>query len=69
MCGIADKLQHLILVNLVWSGEEKDADYWVQKFEALKPVVHSGKTKTSWGELPYVSLFLQYLLYSFGSKF
>ncbi|KAJ4397512.1 FAD-linked oxidoreductase alt4 [Gnomoniopsis smithogilvyi] len=48
-------IKHLILINLVWSGAEEKADAWVQRFEALKPVGNSGKTRTSWGELPWTT--------------
>ncbi|KAL1863002.1 FAD-linked oxidoreductase alt4 [Diaporthe australafricana] len=47
--------KHLILINLVWSGEEAEADVWVRKFEALIPVVHSGKTRATWAELPWTT--------------
>jgi hypothetical protein len=45
----------LILVNLVWSGAESLADPWVAKFEALKPVLSSGKTASTWGDLPWTT--------------
>ncbi|CAN8104151.1 unnamed protein product [Discula destructiva] len=47
--------KHIVLVNLVWSGVESEADPWIQKFEMIKPVAHSGKTRTSWSELPWTT--------------
>ncbi|KAI7778552.1 hypothetical protein LA080_001973 [Diaporthe eres] len=47
--------KNLILVNLVWSGAEADAEAWVKKFEVLGPVEHSGKTTTTWAELPWTT--------------
>ncbi|KAK8153701.1 FAD binding domain-containing protein [Phyllosticta citrichinensis] len=49
------KTQHLILVNLVWSGQDDAAAPWVQKFEALNPVLNSGKVSTTWAELPWTT--------------
>lgn len=43
------------MVNLVWSGEEHGADYWVDQFESLGPVEKSGKIKTTWSELPWTT--------------
>ncbi|KAK1689680.1 FAD binding domain-containing protein [Colletotrichum godetiae] len=45
--------QHHILVNLVWSGLEAEADPWVQQFEDLNPVINSGKVITTWADLPW----------------
>lgn len=49
----ANEAQHTILVNLVWSGAEALADPWVARFEAIDPAIHSGKTTTTWDELPW----------------
>ncbi|POS72816.1 FAD binding domain-containing protein [Diaporthe helianthi] len=48
-------IKNLILINLVWSGEEADADEWVQRFKSLGPVDSSGKIKTTWSELPWTT--------------
>ena len=45
----------MILVNLVWSGPETEAEPWIAKFEALKPVIHSGKVAVEWPELPWTT--------------
>ncbi|KAK8119159.1 FAD-linked oxidoreductase alt4 [Apiospora kogelbergensis] len=47
--------QHMILVNLVWSGPENEADAWIAKFEALGPAIHSGKVAVEWPELPWTT--------------
>lgn len=47
--------QNLILINLVWSGEEHEADYWVSQFTSLGPVENSGRIKTTWSELPWTT--------------
>ncbi|OLN92085.1 6-hydroxy-D-nicotine oxidase 2 [Colletotrichum chlorophyti] len=47
--------KHHILVNLVWSGLEAEADHWVSRFEALSPVLSSGKIATTWAELPWIT--------------
>lgn len=46
-------LKNLLLVNLVWSGAEKDATPWIQHFEKLGPVSHSGMLATTWHDLPW----------------
>ncbi|KAK8051554.1 fad fmn-dependent oxygenase oxidase [Apiospora rasikravindrae] len=47
--------QHMILVNLVWCGPEAEADPWIARFEAIKPVIHSGKVAVEWPELPWTT--------------
>ncbi|KAL0941170.1 6-hydroxy-d-nicotine oxidase [Colletotrichum truncatum] len=47
--------QHHILVNLVWSGSEAEADPWVARFESLDPIISSGKVKTTWADLPWTT--------------
>ncbi|KAF6845033.1 6-hydroxy-d-nicotine oxidase [Colletotrichum musicola] len=47
--------QHHILVNLVWSGAEAEADPWVARFESLNPVLNSGKVTTTWADLPWTT--------------
>ncbi|KAF7195617.1 FAD-linked oxidoreductase alt4 [Pseudocercospora fuligena] len=45
--------KNLILVNLVWSGIEEEAEPWIQEFERLKPIIHGGKVTTTWHDLPW----------------
>ncbi|KAK7982101.1 FAD-linked oxidoreductase alt4 [Apiospora saccharicola] len=47
--------QHMILVNLVWSGAEAEADPWIARFEAIKPAIHSGKLGVEWPDLPWTT--------------
>ncbi|WQF81920.1 Putative berberine/berberine, FAD-binding domain, PCMH-type, FAD-binding, type PCMH, subdomain 1 [Colletotrichum destructivum] len=47
--------KHHILVNVVWSGPEADADAWVDRFRRLDPVLDSGKVTTSWADLPWTT--------------
>ncbi|OBR06216.1 6-hydroxy-d-nicotine oxidase [Colletotrichum higginsianum IMI 349063] len=47
--------KHHILVNVVWSGPEADADPWVDRFRRLDPVLDSGKVTTSWADLPWTT--------------
>jgi hypothetical protein len=51
----ADNDQHIILVNLVWSGQVADADPFVQRFESLGPVLNSGRKSVSWPDLPFAT--------------
>ncbi|UQC74785.1 FAD binding domain-containing protein [Colletotrichum lupini] len=48
-----DGRKHHILVNLVWSGPETEADPWIQRFKNLNPVINSGKVTTTWADLPW----------------
>ncbi|KAG4431573.1 FAD-linked oxidoreductase alt4 [Cadophora sp. M221] len=48
-------LKHLILINIVWSGPEAEAEPWVRRFQYLKPQMDSGKTKNTWSELPWTT--------------
>lgn len=43
------------MINLVWSGPENEADYWVDQFASLEPVETSGKIATTWSELPWTT--------------
>ncbi|KAK8257159.1 FAD binding domain-containing protein [Phyllosticta capitalensis] len=45
--------KHLILINLVWSAQPDAAAPWVQRFEALNPVLNSGKVSCTWADLPW----------------
>uniref|UniRef100_A0A4E9DNB2 FAD-binding PCMH-type domain-containing protein n=1 Tax=Gibberella zeae TaxID=5518 RepID=A0A4E9DNB2_GIBZA len=47
--------KHHLLVNLVWSGQESEARSWIHRFENLKPILNSGKTATSWADLPWIT--------------
>ncbi|KAF5555327.1 fad binding domain-containing protein [Fusarium napiforme] len=47
--------KHHLLVNLVWSGHEYEAHQWISRFEDLKPILNSGRTTTTWAELPWVT--------------
>ncbi|KAK7956629.1 FAD-linked oxidoreductase alt4 [Apiospora aurea] len=49
------RMKHMILVNLVWSGAEAEADPWIARFEVIKPVLHSGKVAVEWPELPWTT--------------
>lgn len=37
----------------MYHGPESEAQNWVSKFEALGPIVNSGKTSLPWPELPW----------------
>ncbi|KAJ6019379.1 FAD binding domain-containing protein [Penicillium canescens] len=45
---------HLILVNLVYSGPERDSMPWVAHFSNLNPV-RSTKVTATWDELPWIT--------------
>lgn len=47
--------QHLLLVNLVWSGAVEAAAPWIARFEALGPVLHSGGASVAWPDLPWTT--------------
>ncbi|KAF9877574.1 hypothetical protein CkaCkLH20_04709 [Colletotrichum karsti] len=47
--------KHNILVNLVWSGNETEADPWVARFEKLNPILNSGKVTATWADLPWTT--------------
>ncbi|TEA15221.1 FAD-linked oxidoreductase alt4 [Colletotrichum sidae] len=47
--------KHHILVNLVWSGPEREADAWIAKFRDLDPVLDGGKVATTWADLPWTT--------------
>lgn len=46
--------QHLILVNLVYSGPERDSMPWVAHFSNLNPLRSTNVTAT-WDELPWIT--------------
>ena len=39
----------------MWSGALDGAEPWVSRFEALRPVLHSGRTSAPWPELPWTT--------------